>query len=416
VNEDLLEAWKATQFSLEDGLLDCLDAFEHTTNTINQPRRITAELLQRQLLQITARHDARMYPFLSSADDAVQGAAYDLLHRSIPLEQEQLSVDIALEKRVAHLPPELLTLLSEVSHASRSPGVSVRRSYLLCWNLVFDHFPKASYKLQEFYVADIKEGRVLGSLLDLICEVCRITGSRLLDASKADIKAFELGASETDEQEEQRLAMHLYYCCLLYLPGLTRSWYIEQKNRVRSPLESWTQKYFAPTLVSAAAATVAEWARSQPQEESEQPLTVKASIGGFEIAASMAVDPESPPISLAISLPKSYPLESPTVSSRTRIAVSEKNWQSWLRTIQMIIFSTGSVIEGLVAFRRNVQGVLKGQSECAICYSIIGTDMQTPNKRCGTCRNPFHGSCLFRWFSSSNSSSCPLCRNNFNYA
>ena len=75
----------------------------------------------------------------------------------------------------------------------------------------------------------------------------------------------------------------------------------------------------------------------------------------------------------------------------------------------------GSLIDGLSAWRRNVQGALKGQSECAICYSIISSDKQLPNKRCGTCKNLFHSGCLYRWFKSSNSSSCPLCRNPFNY-
>jgi E3 ubiquitin-protein ligase DOA10 len=41
--------------------------------------------------------------------------------------------------------------------------------------------------------------------------------------------------------------------------------------------------------------------------------------------------------------------------------------------------------------------------------------MQTPNKRCATCKNTFHSVCLFRWFKSSNQSTCPLCRNNFVY-
>ncbi|EXJ57641.1 hypothetical protein A1O7_07990 [Cladophialophora yegresii CBS 114405] len=415
-NEDLVETWEVTEPSLEEGLLDCLRGFNNSLNEINQPTRITAELLRRQLSQIPARHDVTLYPFLSSPLDSIQGAAYHLLHRSIPAEQEQISLDVALEQKGAHLPTELLELLLDVPQTSARTDAPLYRGYLLCWKLVFDHFPKASYKLQEMYTTDIKEKGVVGDLLELICDVCRITSTHPLDASKTNVKDFEIGTGETEEQEEQRLILHLYYCCLLFLPGLTRSWFIEQKNRVKTPLESWTQKYFSPALISAAAATVTNWVQSQPQDEGDSPVTVKTSLSGSETVASIAVDPESPPISLAISIPKSYPLDSPSVFSRTRVGVSEKNWQSWLRTIQIIIFSTGSIIEGLIAFRRNVQGVLKGQSECAICYSIIGTDMQIPNKRCGTCRNTFHGACLFRWFKSSNSSSCPLCRNNFNYA
>ncbi len=415
-NEDFADAWKTGQSALEEGLLLCLQTFNIPSAQTNQPRLITAELLQRHLAQVSVRHDPKLYALLPSADNAIRGAAYGLLHRSIPAEQEQISIEIALEKKVAHLPEELLSLLTETPGSANQAGGVLRQSYLLSWDLVFDHFTTSSYKVQEMYTADIKDRGVLSGLLELICEICMITSGRPLDASKVNFTGLEYGSADTEEQEERRLSMHLYYCCLLYLPSLTRSWFIEQKNRVKSPLESWTQRYFSPTLVLAATRTVTEWAASQSQEENAAVINVKASLSGFETVASIAIDPESPPISIAISLPSTYPLDSPTVASRTRVGVSDKNWQSWLRTFQIIIFSTGSIIEGLIAFRRNVQGALKGQSECAICYSIIGTDMQTPNKRCGTCRNTFHGICLFRWFKSSNSSSCPLCRNNFNYA
>ena len=123
---------------------------------------------------------------------------------------------------------------------------------------------------------------------------------------------------------------------------------------------------------------------------------------------------------IAIRLPASYPLARATVDSVHRVAVDEKKWQGWLMTTQGVInFSSsgdeGALIDGLLAWRRNVTATLKGQTECAICYSVVGADRQLPGKRCGTCRNMFHGSCLFRWFKSSNSSSCPLCRNAFNY-
>ncbi|KAK5048652.1 hypothetical protein LTR84_005743 [Exophiala bonariae] len=416
INEDLSEAWASKKPELEDGLKQCLESFSESAPGINQPRRITADLLRRHIVQISPSHDPKLYLLLSSAEDSVRGAAYDLLHRSIPKEQEGISLDLALEKVAVHLPTDLTNLLIDTPSPSEHTPATARQSYLLAWHLVFDHFTTASYQLREAYSVDIKSQNILPGLLNLICDVCRITSGRPLDVSKVDVKSFEPSSAETEQAEEQHLVVHLYYCSLLFLPSLTRSWFIEQKNRVKTPLETWTQKYFTSTLTSTAIATVTEWVAAQPQDDTEAAITVKSSTNGSEAVASIAVDPESPPISLAITLPSSYPLESPTVSSRTRVGVSEKNWQSWLRTFQIIIFSTGSIIEGLIAFRRNVQGALKGQSECAICYSIIGTDMQTPNKRCGTCRNTFHSVCLFRWFKSSNSSSCPLCRNNFNYA
>jgi hypothetical protein len=40
-----------------------------------------------------------------------------------------------------------------------------------------------------------------------------------------------------------------------------------------------------------------------------------------------------------------------------------------------------------------------------------GSNYSLPDKKCKTCNNPFHSQCLFKWFSSSQQSTCPLCRN-----
>ena len=119
---------------------------------------------------------------------------------------------------------------------------------------------------------------------------------------------------------------------------------------------------------------------------------------------------------MRITLPPSFPLANATVEGLSRLAVDEKKWQSWLRISQgAITFSNGNLVDGLTTFKRNVEGALKGQSECAICYSIVGPDRKIPDKKCNTCKNLFHGYCLFKWFKTSSSSSCPLCRNSFHY-
>ena len=160
---------------------------------------------------------------------------------------------------------------------------------------------------------------------------------------------------------------------------------------------------------------MSEWISTQDPNE-ERALNLSISFKTAEVVASIAVDEESPPVAIAIVLPPAYPLQPALVISRSRVIVDERKWKNWLVTIQgVIMFANGSLVDGLLAFRRNVQGALKGQGECAICYSVISTDMQTPNKRCATCKNAFHSVCLFRWFKSSNQSTCPLCRNNFVY-
>ncbi|KAK5940389.1 hypothetical protein PMZ80_007809 [Knufia obscura] len=405
VNDDLQEALSTNKSNIDAGLSHCLQALSTMSAEVDQPRSITAELLRRQLTGVVVPDSIDLFALLGSGLPAVRRAAYDIQHRTIPQKQEQLSVDLALDQKVAQLPDELLQLIADTADPQR---------YLLSWKIVFDHYPKASYKLREAYTANLKANGCADGLLDFLMEKLRITSGRPVDASRFDITDYDLDMSDSYDHDVQWLSVHLYFLCLSYVPGLVKDWFLQQKNRIKTPLESWTQKHMTPLIVSTSLATVTDWSSSQDKDD--RPVEIKASPRGSEVVASIQVDPESPPISLSISLPSAYPLESPVVTSRNRVGVSEKNWQSWLRTFQIIIFSSGSIIEGLIAFRRNVQGALKGQSECAICYSIIGTDMQTPNKKCGTCKNMFHGVCLFRWFKSSNSSSCPLCRNNFNYA
>ncbi|KAG7152191.1 E3 ubiquitin-protein ligase listerin like [Verticillium longisporum] len=174
-------------------------------------------------------------------------------------------------------------------------------------------------------------------------------------------------------------------------------------------------KYFSPLIISEVLDEVAVWASSQEAPAAdENELVVKVSPTAKEITAGYEVDESL--ASIAIRVPAGYPLEGVNVVGLNRVAVNERKWQSWLMTTQGVItFSNGSIIDGLTTFRRNIVGALKGQSECAICYSIISTDKKMPDKKCSTCKNLFHRTCLYKWFQSSNQNTCPLCRNPIDY-
>ena len=56
----------------------------------------------------------------------------------------------------------------------------------------------------------------------------------------------------------------------------------------------------------------------------------------------------------------------------------------------------------------------EGLDDCMICFSVIhGSNYSLPKLSCKTCKKKFHSACLYRWFSTSNNSTCPLCRNLF---
>ncbi|KAL3468044.1 hypothetical protein BJX64DRAFT_83512 [Aspergillus heterothallicus] len=424
-NDDVKDAWAERKKALLDDLTSTLSQFNSST-TFNLPRDLTVDHLCQLIKTIPVEslgNVSKVFPLLTAHSLVLQHTAYTLLHRYIPTAQEQVSFDVVLSKTEVKLPYELVSLLIGAPTKESIPASygddktwADIRSYLLSWKLAFDHFTNASLALQEQYASDIKEHDVLTPLLEFTFDFLQKGHGKLVDASKLDIRSFEPCQSENYEKETQWLLVHLYFLSLKHLANLTKAWWIDAKKRTKGPVEAWTEKFISPLVAEDALERVTQWMSTLDPDE-ERALNIKVASKTAEIIASIPIDEESPPVSVSISLPPAYPLHPALVVGRSRVLVDERKWKSWLLTIQgVIMFSNGALEDGLLAFRKNVQGAMKGQSECAICYSVISTDMQTPNKRCATCKNAFHSVCLYRWFKSSNQSTCPLCRNHFSFA
>lgn len=462
-NDDLQETLADGETLVDEGLVGLvkhlqgwMSVFAKITHAHNictglsdesdQPRMITNQLLSRQLAKLPPRavsNPEELYQVLASDSVALQLAAYRILHDHIPKAQEQVSLDKALTKGfTARLPEELLSLVLAsptqeiflIADLQKSMPAPLR-TYLLSWKLVYDHWKGSSYAVQADYAASLKEGEYLKTLLDFMFDYLITGRSRPVDPSKFDIMEFSPEQEDNPERDAQFFLVYLYTLSLQCVPNLSKSWWRDSTSRqTMLAVESWTEKYVAsqspiswclylhllqisPIIIASELNTVSLWGPSQA--DADQPLSVKVSTSTREITASIPIDEQT--MSIAIRMPSSYPLSRATVESIHRVGVDERKWRSWIITTQGVInFSNegngGALIEGLLAWRKNVTATMKGQTECAICYSVVSAERQLPSKKCGTCRNMFHGGCLYRWFKSSNSSSCPLCRNAFNYA
>ncbi|KAL8926416.1 MAG: hypothetical protein Q9208_002959 [Pyrenodesmia sp. 3 TL-2023] len=429
-NDDLVDASKAHEGSIADGMVNLLQALQSLPDDSHAPRKMVNELLARLISKtkttISRTRISELFPILASESIALQGAAHEILHSQIPQEQENVSVDKALSKEsLAKLPEELLSLVIEAPTRNSLADVSFTRSvppflqsYMLSWHLIFDHWDGASDAVKNDYISSLKEGPYLNDFLQFASDFLITSRVRPIDASKFEVDTYRAG-EESPDRDAQWLLIHLYYLALKNLPTLSKTWWRDNTSRqTQTSVESWTEKYIAPHIIASELSAVSSWATSR-EADTDQPLTVKISTSTREITASIPIDEQS--MSIAITLPPSYPLSRATVSGLHRVGVTEQKWRSWVITTQGVInFSDigggGQLIDGLMAWRKNVTATLKGQTECAICYSVVSADRQLPSKRCGTCKNSFHGSCLFKWFKSSNSSSCPLCRNQFSYS
>jgi hypothetical protein len=431
-NDDVIEAWDEYESLINAAMINTLKVSRSVSDEQHQPLMIFNELLSREISRIPTsklNDTEELYPQLYSPSPAVQQAAYRLLHRYIPSRQEQISVDVVLEKRNARLPDELLSLILETPVAAdlheedfeRSTPLQLR-GYLLSWLLVFDHFTNASHKVKIDYVESMKEAGHLGDFLDFAFDFLGHGKGRPLDVSKLDVTSYNSSAMEDSPlKDTQWLLTHLYYLCLTHFPALSKTWWIDCKVRQKViSVETWTAKHIAPLVISTALEAVASWANTQETAHtSEEPpaLAIRINHRGSELTAAYLMDDDGQSASIVVSLPPTFPLHNAKVTSPSKsMAVDERRWNSWLLNSQAIIaFSNNSIVDGLLAWRRNVFGALKGQTECAICYSVVGEDGRVPSKKCRTCKNSFHGGCLFKWFKSSNATSCPLCRESFNY-
>ncbi|KAL8342851.1 hypothetical protein RB598_004284 [Gaeumannomyces tritici] len=428
-NDDLADAIISFTGDKTEGLLRLLMLEDGATS---QPAERVNALLCRQTERIPLEHIKDLggiYGLMDATSRDIQRAAFGLLHRKIPSEQARLSEEILLEKTKPHLPAELLSLLLdpptlETFHDELLAGFPTPvRGYLLTWVVIFDAFGAAAFRLRSEYYENLKATGSLGPLLDLTFDVLGHSVARPLNLEKAHITAdrimsydMKFAEAETEELNMHWLFVHVYYLALRYVPGLVKSWYIECRSKqTRIAVEAWTRRYFSPLIVAHTIDEVVKWNDEQePPEDDEKELIIKTNKSAREVTVGYQVDEEE--AAIAIKMPESYPLDPVSVISVNRVAVTEKKWQSWLMTTQGVItFSHGSVIDGITTFRRNVVAMMKDQSECAICYCLVSSDKRLPDKRCGTCKNLFHRSCLLKWFQSSAQNTCPLCRNQIDY-
>ncbi|KAI1437161.1 hypothetical protein GGR50DRAFT_115844 [Xylaria sp. CBS 124048] len=428
-NDDLVEALQSSEEQRSTALIDLLKL---PRGDHSQPQEMVDAILCRRVetLSLPRYGDlSELYGLMASESWYIQTAAFSILTKALPAAQEKISVDVILEKQDARLPDELLSLLLDAPTLDSYPDEIMAqfptavRSYLLSWHLVFDAFRAASFKVRGDYTENLKTENYIDPLMNFTFDVLGHSAARALNLDRAGftaqlIKNYIVGFAESGSPEwaMQWLLVHLYYLVLKFVPGLFKAWHVNCRSKqTRLAVEAWMARHFSPLIIAEALEDVAKWNESQePPADDEKELIVKVSPVAREVIAGYEVDDLN--ASIAIRIPPQFPLDAVTVVGINRVAVDERKWKSWILTTQgAITFSGGNIIDGLATFRRNVVGALKGQTECAICYSIISTDKKMPDKRCQTCKNLFHRTCLYKWFQSSNQNTCPLCRNPIDY-
>lgn len=287
--------------------------------------------------------------------------------------------------------------------------------YLLAWKLLLTFFKSSPSHLRAHYAQYLKRSCSLNKLLlhlfKLMPENPIYPGQ---GAETKEIKTFfteslclAVDKSDSVEWELPHLACSVYYSTVQDLPAMVRLWWNSQEKRVSAAVEKFTIKYISPVLSAQEISSV------HSSTQMFDSMTVKARSAAREVIATYSVDDIY--IELVIQLPQNYPLGSIAVESGRRVGVAVQQWRNWMLQLSTYLtHQNGSIMEGLALWKNNVDKRFEGIEDCMICFSVIhGSNYSLPKKACRTCKKKFHSACLYKWFTSSNKSTCPLCRETF---
>lgn len=284
-------------------------------------------------------------------------------------------------------------------------------AYLLIWANILKICGHAHADLRYQYAEKLKDD-LFPSLLNNIfrlmpAEVLQETKSRLLIPHLSDIfknpPSLNFNQSLSDMKIDH-IACWIYVNCLKFLPVAARQWWSTLDPKSSSVVEKITMLYVTPILCQ--------------EELLNKRLTditnmmIKVHPSAREVIALYQMDDTK--LELNMTLPVNYPL-GPVVVDPGRYADGAANWKNC--HMQLSIFLThqnGSVWDGLMMWKKNLDKKFAGVEECYICFSIFHINTyQIPKLSCHTCRKKFHAPCLYKWFSTSQKSTCPICRNIF---
>ncbi|XP_078436536.1 HEAT/U-box domain-containing protein isoform X2 [Wolffia australiana] len=200
----------------------------------------------------------------------------------------------------------------------------------------------------------------------------------------------------------------IYAMMIRLLPAYVRNWFTALRDRSLSQsIESFTKAWCSPPLFSE------ELSQIKGASLGDDNFSVTVNKSALEIIATYKKEESG--MDLVIRLPSCYPLRPVDVDCTRSLGVSEVKQRKWLLSLTAFVCNqNGAIAEAIRIWKSNLEREFEGVEECPICYSIIHTTNHSlPRLACKTCKHKFHSACLYKWFSTSHKSTCPLCQTPF---
>jgi E3 ubiquitin-protein ligase listerin len=203
------------------------------------------------------------------------------------------------------------------------------------------------------------------------------------------------------------------------MPALSRQHVADHlEHGLALQVEDFVKRRIATFLIAEEIRKVRAWSdESRPGlTGGEGELAARGSVAGREVWATYTLSEVK--LEVVMKIPEAFPLHTVQVEDNDGnwcVGMGKTAWRKTLLGMNILLqFKDGSLAEAVELWRRNLDKTFQGVEECPICYSVLHLVAGTlPRMQCRTCKNLYHSECLFKWFKTSPSRTCPMCRSVF---
>ncbi|XP_048324435.2 E3 ubiquitin-protein ligase listerin [Ziziphus jujuba] len=363
---------------------------------------------------------------------AIVGEEKTYLDGDICREKDSCSLDMSTESSF-HLKEEISCMIEKLPYEVLEMDLVAQQrvNVFLAWSLLLSHLwslPSSSPARERLvqYIQDSSKSVILDCLFQHIpVELCMAHNLKkkdvelpvgLPEAAVAATRAITTGSLlfsveslwPADPMKMASLAGAIFGLMLRILPAYVREWFSSLRDRsISSGIESFTRAWCSPPLIAN------ELAQIKKNKFVDENFAISVSKSANEVVATYTKDETG--MDLVIHLPASYPLRPVDVDCTRSLGISEVKQRKWLMSMMSFVRNqNGALAEAIGIWKRNFDKEFEGVEECPICYSVIHTaNHSLPRLACKTCKHKFHSACLYKWFSTSHKSTCPLCQSPF---
>ncbi|GFZ19943.1 HEAT/U-box domain-containing protein [Actinidia rufa] len=319
-------------------------------------------------------------------------------------DQVSYRIDLSSEEDV-HLREEISFMLKKLPYEILEMDLVApqRVNVFLAWSLFLSHLlslPSSSPARERLvqYIQEHADSAILDCLFQHIpLELCLAHSLK-----KKDVELPTMLSEAASAATRAITGSSVLFCVESLWPiGL------EKMASLAAAIESFTKVWCSPPLIRN------ELSQIKKSSFTDENFSVSVSKSANEVVATYTKDETG--MDLVIRLPASYPLRAVDVDCPRSLGISEVKQRKWLMSMLLFVRNqNGALAEAIRIWKSNFDKEFEGVEECPICYSVIHTaNHSLPRLACKTCKHKFHSACLYKWFSTSHKSTCPLCQSPF---